>query len=172
MLRHNRMTFFFSLTLSRLTNFCASGIRGIICFQGSGTYGTGEVRDTFIGTGGDMGTGISNPSFITSIGNSSLSFWVTSLVYLGLNWFLKFCFKVFFTTFFRWVRQQPVKKLIEFSCEHQIGWWKAWICVRMGGSFCKQWKTFVYSSHQCPCLDYFLKLFWKCQRISPLAHLI
>ena len=25
--------------------------------------------------------------------------------------------------------------------------------------FCKQQKTFVYSSHQCPCLDSFLELF-------------
>ena len=58
---------------------------GISSCRGAATFGTGGVGDTSISTGGDMETGISNALYITSIGNSSLSFCLTSLIYLGLN---------------------------------------------------------------------------------------
>ena len=67
--------------------FCADGIWGISSFRETGTFGTGRVGDTSIGSGGDTGTSISNASYINSIGNSSLSFCVISLIYFGLNWF-------------------------------------------------------------------------------------
>ena len=68
-----------------MITFCVGGICGISSFRKAGTFGTGMVVVTSIGSGGDMGTGISNASYITSTGNSSLSFCVTSLICLGLN---------------------------------------------------------------------------------------
>ena len=42
-----------------MTTFCAGGICGMSSFRGNG-----GVRDSFIGSGGDMGTGISNASYL------------------------------------------------------------------------------------------------------------
>ena len=82
--RHSRSTFFL-LILSRLTTFCAGGVYGISSFRGAGDFGTAGVGDTSISSGGDIGTAISNASYITSSENSFQYCNVISLIYLGLN---------------------------------------------------------------------------------------
>ena len=67
-------------------HFFAGGICGISSFRGTGTLGTDGVRDT----AENMGIGISNASYFSSIGNSSLLLGVTYLIYLGFNWFKYF----------------------------------------------------------------------------------